>query len=121
MHIRQSRQSKRQILPMIVAVLFLFMPGVSMLVKMALRRMTVLSAICTMGVGIGMAVLMDMFMKMAVYQLTMPVRVIMKVLMPVTVFMPVLQLEDLTRAVTFIAEREKIERVLILISQKLGR
>lgn len=103
---------------MVVAVLFLFMPGVSMLVKTALRRMTMLSTIGAMRVRISMPVLMDMFVGMTVNQFTMPVGVIMKVLVLMTVLMPVLQLEDLARAVTFIAEREKIERVQILISQK---
>ena len=91
-----------------------------MLVETATREMTVFGAVGAVGVGISMVMLMFMFVGMAVNQLTVPVGMIMKVFMLMTVFMPVLQFEDLTRTVAFVAERQQIERLQILIGQKFG-
>ena len=102
-------------------VFFIFMPGVAMVMKTTAYLVAVLGAVGTVGMRKDMIMLMGMLMGVAVDLLAVAVRVLVKMLMQVTVLMLVLQGQDLPRTVALIAERQQIERLQVLIREKISR
>ena len=80
---------------MVMTMLFIFVTWVRMFVNAAMRRMTVFGTICAMGMGKSVVVLVEMFVGMAVQQLTMIMWMLMQMQVLVIMLMSVLNRKNL--------------------------